>query len=185
MAKKKEAKTEPEVEVDGEEVKSGLDKKLKLIIIAIVVLIVIAVGVIGYLYTSGSSSSSGLTISQVLGKWTLEVVSNEDIGLLLVGPAYLGYNDFFGEKNDASIRYNEDGTFVLTGLTYEYNGTYIVDEDNSDKKAIMVLMTFEDSEEFKDYTETYAIYSTRKSTSTGEKLSLTFSYLNDIYSFVK
>lgn len=186
MAKKEKAPKEPKEPKENVE-KAPLDTKLKIIIIVVAVLILLALGVVIFLFVSGGSGSgsSGLNISQVLGKWTLEVVSNEDIGMLSVGPAYLGYNDFFGEKNDASIRYNEDGTFVLTGLAYEYNGTYVIDEDNSDKKAIMVLMTFEDAEEIRDYSETYAIYATRKSSDAGDTLSLTFSYLDDVYSFVK
>lgn len=188
MAKKDTKKKEPKgkKDDDNDEEKQPLDKKVKIIIALLVVLIIIGLGVVGFLLmSSGGSGSSGLNVSQVLGKWTLEVVSNPSIGMLSVGPAYAGYNDFFGEKNDASIRYNEDGTFVLTGLTYEYNGTYEVDEDNSDKKSIMVLMTFADAEELKDYTETYAIYGIRKSSEAGDTISLTFSYLDDNYSFIK
>lgn len=185
-AKEPKAKKEPKVKAE-KEAKAPLDKKVKIIIIVVVVLLVVAIGVIAFLLlgNSSGSSSSGLNVSQVLGKWTLEVISNEDIGMLSVGPAYLGYNDFFGEKNDASIRYNEDGTFVITGLNQEHHGTYVVDEANSDKKAIMVLMIFADAEEVKDYTETYAIYAIRNSSPTGDNLSLTFSYLKDVYSFTK
>ncbi len=186
MAKKEAKVKEPkEKKEKAEKEPIVIDKKMKIIIALVGILIIIVLGVVIFLFMNSGSTSSGLNISQVLGKWTLEIVTNEDIGMLSAGPAYAGYNDFFGEKNDASIRYNEDGTFVLTGMPLEYTGTYVVDEENSDKKAIMVLMIFEDAIEIKDYSETYAIYAIRKSSDSGDTLSLTFSYLDDVYSFIK
>lgn len=110
----------------------------------------------------------------VVGEWQLETVSTAEEGVLIAGNAYWGDET---DKTDATLTFDEDGTFTSLGFDDELNGTSAKAKSTVD--AMAIAMTFSDK------SKVTAVYGIRYYQQDIKAPSLIFEYQDKIYSFLK
>lgn len=110
------------------------------------------------------------------GKWDLEMFSLKN-GEFTIGQAYNNYTDYNGEKSDLVCNFKDDGTFILKSSEESLQGEYKTNKISTD--TIRITMNFNDGEEI------IGTYGKRRYMDDKEVESLTFTYKECIYSFLR